>query len=497
MRDFAGALHEGGAHAVGRRSAPVFLVLPIVAVFTTLLAMAARFFQDIPPPPPVSTMITRVAVQLDSAPSGARISADGTDLGLTPLRSSLPVGVHTIELERDGFEKLRRHIELAPGSPLAASFPLKVRPGRLRLITDLVDAQVTLDGEPLSGSDGDFDADSVAPGRHHLKIEGAKGHGSLAFEITPAGPPVVETPKGANLTIAAISRFGDSGTVVSNDVAKIGLTHAPLVESGPEPKPLAVEPEQHAELMGSGLARRTLPVTHAAVPSVGILAALQSGSLVVIGGAPDFSVWINGKQSERHPVNGRLYFWGLMPGEYSMRIAGPAVGDRSMRVLVEKDKQTAADFTGNGTVARPPQVQRAATAPMVPVKPPVKTAAAKPTAPTVRTPIPPPASVVPRPTPKAPQPTPEQPQVLGLARFVVRTPGARVTIRRVDAHDPLTRVVVVDSLRLPAGRWMVNATAPGYIPWTGYFLVNPAGPADVFIRLTPEENGARSKHSKE
>jgi hypothetical protein len=72
-----------------------------------------------------------------------------------------------------------------------------------------------------------------------------------------------------------------------------------------------------------------------------------------------------------------------------------------------------------------------------------------------------------------------------------------VTIRRVDAHDPLTRVVVVDSLRLPAGRWMVNATAPGYIPWTGYFLVNPAGPADVFIRLTPEENGARSKHSKE
>lgn len=74
----------------------------------------------------------------------------------------------------------------------------------------------------------------------------------------------------------------------------------------------------------------------------------------------------------------------------------------------------------------------------------------------------------------------------GLARFVVKTPGVRITIRRADLPHSPERAVTSESLRLPEGRWAFRASAPGCEPESGRFLVNGAGPADIFIRLRPK-----------
>jgi hypothetical protein len=557
--DVAPALGSGAAAPSnrGRKRAPLSLVLLAVALVTVVLGLAARFFQDIPPPPPVTAIIVRVPLEIDSTPSGARITADGHGFGETPLKSSLPVGVHTLDLERDGFAHLRRRIELVPGSPLAVQLPLTPLPGTLRVITDVETAEVALDGQPLTGVGHEFDAESVKPGKHKLTIASEKAHGSVTFAMNPAAPPVAERPTAMNMTVAAIARFADSGSVISNDPARIGLTRGPIVEAGPEAKPLPVEPGQNAELLRTGLAKRTVSLTHATVPSLSVLAALQTGSLVVVAGADNVSVWINDKMSRRQPHNGRLYFWSLIPGQYVVRVVKAGVADRSMKVLVEKDKQTSAEFLLNGSTGK----QLVATArPLKPSAMPVVTsreggpgtgtvgaasaarhaasgekagvpaiqqqhsatrvqsadnsAEVRGTPETLKTearsrsgerkaaPAETPEAGAPartRPRNEAAStaaPPPQRPTLQGLARFTVKTPGARITIKRVDVPDPLMRVIVVDSLRLPAGRWMVNATAPGFESYTSYFLVSPAGPADVFINLKPV-TGGKKKRGKE
>ena len=73
----------------------------------------------------------------------------------------------------------------------------------------------------------------------------------------------------------------------------------------------------------------------------------------------------------------------------------------------------------------------------------------------------------------------------GLARFVVKTPGARVTVQSADDPKAPERVVSSSSMHLPAGRWIVRASAPGYRNFSRHFTVSKAEAADILISLQP------------
>jgi len=92
-------------------------------------------------------------------------------------------------------------------------------------------------------------------------------------------------------------------------------------------------------------------------------------------------------------------------------------------------------------------------------------------------------------TQKPAQAAPKSPAGEGLARFVVKTPGAHITVQPANDPHAAARPVGTDSLRLPIGQWIVRATAPGYKPFSRHILVNKAGPAEILIRLQPA-NGA-------
>lgn len=427
------------------RRRPSFLLVLLFAIAGTLfLAELARFSEALRPPLPVSSMLVRVPVNIATVPASAAVTVDQHQLGTTPVSANLTVGVHTVAFTRDGFTPLTRRIELVPGSPLDVQLTLSPVPGLVRVLTDTDEAQVSIDDHPLEEDDHQFAADDIAPGKHTLAISGKRAHASLEFELKNGAAPVLTAPIEAHdLTVAAISRFGDEATVIASDAAKIGLTHGPAVEAGPQPMPLPIADDESAELVGTGLGRRTIPLSHAAEPSLSVLAALAGGSMVVITGADDAVVSINGAISHRQPENGKLFFSGLAPGQYEVRAARPGGVEKSMTVTVAKDEQTLVPLRLAGEV------------PELPAGP----------------------GPAPRTAVAGPQ---------GLARFVIKTPGARVTIRRTDVADPLVRLVITNSLRLPVGHWELHATAPGYKPYTTFFLVNDAGPADVFIKLEPE-----------
>jgi hypothetical protein len=84
----------------------------------------------------------------------------------------------------------------------------------------------------------------------------------------------------------------------------------------------------------------------------------------------------------------------------------------------------------------------------------------------------------------------------GVVHFTVRTAGARVVVRRTDMPNAPERTVTERSLRLPAGHWVANATAPGFRNWTTYFAVRPGAPTNLFIRLkqaAPAEHAHRKR----
>ncbi|WNG16357.1 PEGA domain-containing protein [Cystobacter fuscus] len=78
--------------------------------------------------PLVESLITRLEkryeeerrpqVTLSSEPTGARVQVDGKARGVTPWRDRLEVGPHQLEVTREGYQPLRRDVELRPGEPL-------------------------------------------------------------------------------------------------------------------------------------------------------------------------------------------------------------------------------------------------------------------------------------------------------------------------------------------------------------------------------------------
>ncbi|QRN93531.1 PEGA domain-containing protein [Archangium violaceum] len=60
----------------------------------------------------------RPQVTVSSEPAGARVQVDGEARGVTPWSDKLEVGPHRLEVTHEGYQPLRRDMELRPGEPL-------------------------------------------------------------------------------------------------------------------------------------------------------------------------------------------------------------------------------------------------------------------------------------------------------------------------------------------------------------------------------------------
>ncbi len=131
-------------------------------------------------------------VSLRSTPPGARVSIDGSPVGVTPLDMPLPAGKHTATLEIEGREPATREFDLAtshaPDRPLVVDvvFGEQVASGFLEVAIDRAGAEVLVDGArvgvaPLSGPI------PLAPGAHRLEVRDAAGATHEETVIVTAG----------------------------------------------------------------------------------------------------------------------------------------------------------------------------------------------------------------------------------------------------------------------------------------------------------------------
>lgn len=86
-------------------------------------------------------------IQLESKPSGARVTIDDDSAASTPTKATLLAGNHTISMNRNGYETWQKTVTLSPGSLLWIDYPILVpldRPVKsIRTYPSLVDAKAS------------------------------------------------------------------------------------------------------------------------------------------------------------------------------------------------------------------------------------------------------------------------------------------------------------------------------------------------------------------
>ncbi len=133
-----------------------------------------------PPPAPAPIVATGTAT-ISSRPEGAAVVIDGIARGVTPLRLSLPVGEHTLDLQ-NGTSARSVPLVIEAGTIASHYIDLAapVSVGRLEISSDPPGARVTMDGTfrgitPLVMS-------AVTPGQRRVIIN--NGDGSVTRLVT-------------------------------------------------------------------------------------------------------------------------------------------------------------------------------------------------------------------------------------------------------------------------------------------------------------------------
>lgn len=283
-------------------------------------------------PTPVATEGTASIV---SRPDGAQVMIDGVVRGVTPLKLTLPVGEHTLELQNGADKRtlpltieagavVRENVDLGPGA---------VTVGQLEVTSDPAGAHVTVDGAargvtPLMLKD-------VEPGQHKIAITA----GDVVVNRT------VTVAAGATATVvASVSPVGAAGgfvSIASPIEVQIVEDGRVLGTSGMD-RVMLPAGRHELELVAPAFDfRTTVTVQIPAGKAVSVPLTLPKGTLSV-NALPWADVWIDGQSLGATPL-GNL---SLTIGNHEVMWRHPQFGERrqTVKVTAQTSVRAGVDF---------------------------------------------------------------------------------------------------------------------------------------------------------
>jgi tetratricopeptide (TPR) repeat protein len=119
---------------------------------------------------------------VSSAPDGATVIVDGTDMGLTPWNGEVKLGDHTVQVVRTGYLSAVRTVKMQSNRDADLSFALEriAGPGQLRVDAEPPDAEVSIDGQPARPAP--FSGE-LTSGDHNVEVSSV-GYRTVAQQIT-------------------------------------------------------------------------------------------------------------------------------------------------------------------------------------------------------------------------------------------------------------------------------------------------------------------------
>ena len=266
-----------------------------------------------------------VAVQIATTPPGASIRVNGEARCTSDCALTLPPGTYQITAFLDGYEPAASGVNLVAGKPETLNLPLEARPQTVRILSDLAQGKVTLDGQsPADLQDGQFVFEKVAPGTHTVSVTGPNAESSFSFELAPAKMPTLTgTVNTKNMLAILVTSFAGHGRLVtSSGPWKLAVNGQPEDDAGPagvdlknfqaglDEMTLSQDRDQRAfkEDFGPGPALTVFLKTDRNV-----------GTLIVSTGENFARVFLNNKEYPRRTQNGQLRIQTI--GNVEVRVA--------------------------------------------------------------------------------------------------------------------------------------------------------------------------------
>jgi len=275
--------------------------------------------------PDLTATPASVAVQIATTPPGASIRVNGEARCTSDCALTLLPGTYQITAFLDGYEPAASGVNLVAGRPETVNLPLEARPQTVRILSDLAQGKVALDGQPPADlQDGQFVFEKVAPGAHTVSVTGPNAESSFSFELAPAKMPAVTgTVNTKNMLAILVSSFAGHGRLLtSSGPWKLAVNGQPEDDANPagvdlknfqaglDEMTLSQDRDQRAfkEDFGPGPALTVFLKTDRNV-----------GTLIVSTGENFARVFLNNKEYPRRTQNGQLRIQTI--GNVEVRVA--------------------------------------------------------------------------------------------------------------------------------------------------------------------------------
>jgi eukaryotic-like serine/threonine-protein kinase len=276
-------------------------------------------------------------VEVRSAPPGAVVRVNGKIRGTTNFELETAPGTYQIDASLEGYRPLSKSVTIPAKGATPVDLAFEMLPSIVRLVTDLAEAQVTLDDQPRDIVDGQVVFDSVAAGRHTFKLASKAGEASVVFELAPAALPSIPQPPAAKDVAALVVGTFSSRLRIASTVApaKVELDGQPIGEVTSGGLDLNVQPGTHELTVSDG--RTTLKKVIDVGPAPALAVYLQSdqniGTLVIVSGEEGADVYIDGRKYRRQVPKGGQLRISREPREYRIRVGKEGFQEVSEQVV--------------------------------------------------------------------------------------------------------------------------------------------------------------------
>lgn len=291
------------------------------------------------------------AVQVDVAtfPPGASVRVAGEQAApggsnettcTSNCRLALTPGTYQVSASLDGFEPVTSVVTVTARQPAAVSLTLPPQAESVRLLTDLDQGKVVVDGRsPVDLQEGQLVLDKVAPGTHTVKVIGQNGDASFSFEIADARLPAVAGPVNArNMIAVLVASFGKQARLTTNAGPwKLAVNGQPQNDAGPAGTDLtSFQPGVNEIVMSQGRDQRNMSESFGAAPMLTafLKTDVNAGTLIISAGQDDVRVFLDAKEYRLRTQRGQLRIQTL--GKVTVRVAKSGFQDEPAQTVEVK-----------------------------------------------------------------------------------------------------------------------------------------------------------------
>ena len=281
------------ASAGNSRRGRLIAAAVVVVALTSGGAMAARRYLATTPAAAPATG----TLAIHTTPAGASVVIDGQDRGVTPLRVTLSVGPHTLDLSAGGAHRemaltVAANAEVSQFIDMPTAAPAV---GQLQVRTDPSGAKVSVDGQLRGVSP--LTVTGLAPGSHTVKLENEVG--SVNDDVT------IEAGSTASLVVPL---RGPQGAPVSGWISIAAPAEVQVFEnqrllgSSRTDRIMVTAGRHDVEMVNESLGYRASQTIQVAPGQVAKVKPEWPQGTIAINAAPWANVWLDGQELGETPV---------------------------------------------------------------------------------------------------------------------------------------------------------------------------------------------------